>query len=66
MLCVICNDNILQDDDINRVTCKEFFHFNSANLRDASFRKMSKMLKGKWSYSACELKKTPISVISLP
>lgn len=61
MLCTICNEDILQGDDINCATCKEFSHFNYAGFREANFRKMSKMLKYQWSRSTCKTQRTPIS-----
>lgn len=57
MLCVLCNENILQNDYLKCITCKEFFHYACGGLREENFRKFNKPNKDNWLCSNCKFKK---------
>jgi len=54
MLCLLCNDEIYQGDELKCTACKEFLHFSCASLREASFRKMGKATKDNWCCVNCK------------
>lgn len=55
MICIICNDDIYDEDELNCTICNAFLHFGCAALRESTFRKMSKNAKQKWCCSKCKL-----------
>lgn len=46
MLCSVCNEEIIQDDELKCTACKEFLHFSI--IRESTFRKMVKATKDNW------------------
>lgn len=54
MLCNSCNDDIFDDDLLTCSICNEYFHYMCAALREATFRKMSKITKSKWACNKCK------------
>lgn len=54
MLCTTCNDDIYEDDELKCSTCNGYFHFGCVQLRETTFRKMSKITKQKWSCVKCK------------
>ena len=62
MLCNTCNDDIFLDDILTCSICNENFHFMCVALREATFRKMSKITKTKWACNKCKFnEKQPIN-----
>lgn len=54
MLCNTCNIDIYENDELKCSTCNGYFHFGCVQLREATFRKMSKNTKQKWSCVKCK------------
>lgn len=54
MLCSVCNEDIFESDDIRCAKCKEYLHFSCASMREATFRKLNKQTKEKWSCAKCK------------
>lgn len=44
-MCLICNNDIFQRDEIQRVLCNEFVYFVCVGLREKTFRKINKRVK---------------------
>lgn len=53
-MCVICNDDIFEGDNINCSKCKAVLHFGCAALRESAFRNMSKTAKQNWCCGKCK------------
>lgn len=54
MLCVTCNDDIFEGDNLNCSKCNAIQHFGCAALRESAFRKMSKTAKQNWCCGKCK------------
>lgn len=66
MLCTTCNDDILDDDNINYTKCKAIMHFGCATLRESAFRTMTKTAKQNWQCNSCKTSKEFIGKIQTP
>lgn len=55
MLCVVCNDDIFEGENLRCKICKEHLHFSCASMRETNFRKMNKQSKEKWSCVKCKI-----------
>lgn len=55
MLCNSCNKDIFDDDVITCSIYNEYYHFMCAELEESTFRKMTKLIKSKWTCSKCKL-----------
>jgi len=62
MLCVLCNEDIPQNDYLKCTTCKEFFHYACGGLREEKFCKLNKPNKDNWSCSNCKFKKKALVI----
>lgn len=51
MLCLVCNDEIFDGDEIKCKNCKEYLRFSWASFREAAFRKLTHGPKQKFSCS---------------
>ncbi|KAL4107536.1 hypothetical protein QTP88_017868 [Uroleucon formosanum] len=58
MLCVTCNDDIFEGDNLNCSKCNATQHFGCAALRESAFRKMSKTAKQNWYCGKCKSNET--------
>lgn len=54
MLCVVCNDEIFENDDIKCSKCIEYFHFSCAGMGEVNFRKLVKLNKDRWCCGKCK------------
>ncbi|KAL4101015.1 hypothetical protein QTP88_021036 [Uroleucon formosanum] len=54
MLCVTCNDDIFEGDNLNCSKCNAIQHFGCAALRESAFRKMSKTAKQNGCCGKCK------------
>lgn len=51
MLCIVCNDNIYDNEGIKCAKYKSFLHLTCVGFRESNFRKLSVFNKGKWCCS---------------
>lgn len=66
MLCLICNEQIFEGDEIQCFNCKEHLHFTCAAFRESVFRKLNKKVKSNWSCSSCKTKKNSDLICKSP
>lgn len=55
MLCLVCNDEIYDGDEIKCKNCKDYLHFSCASFRETAFRKLTHEAKLKFSCSKCKV-----------
>lgn len=54
MLCLVCNEDIFQWDDIKCLKCKKYLHFSCGGMRETNFRKLAGANKEKWCCAKCK------------
>ncbi|KAL4126805.1 hypothetical protein QTP88_011014 [Uroleucon formosanum] len=55
MLCLVCNDEIYDGDEIKCKNCKDYLHFSCASFRETAFRKLTHEAKLKFSCAKCKV-----------
>lgn len=55
MLCLLCNNDIFQGDELKCSKCKGNLNFTCACLREANVRKLARLNRDKWCCAKCKL-----------